>query len=237
MPTREISHDEWADFFDNFSRDHRGWPVTLDVHRKDIGAQTEARDLPLEGITYDVKSDSGEEVSIMIGDDAQQHIVRTIAEARRVRVKQDDNGTDEAVEIESAAGTRSVIRLGAPESGNMTNTGNGQGQASQTPEEKRESGMPGGGQGRVDEVGGSGVYPASGPLPESGKATYHGQASWGQGERGAAGYEDHGDSELTMMPDGTVIGGGTPPADQEQTPGGQSKDQGKDRPQRKQQGK
>ena len=63
-------------------------------------------------------------------------------------------------------------------------------------EEKRESGQPGGGQGRVDEVGGSGVYPVSRSEGASGDAEIRGEMSWGQGERGAAGYEDHGDSEI-----------------------------------------
>lgn len=62
--------------------------------------------------------------------------------------------------------------------------------------QKRESGLPGGGKGRKDVVGRSGVYPASGPLPDNPEAQTHGMASWGQGERGAAGYEDHGESEI-----------------------------------------
>ncbi len=66
-------------------------------------------------------------------------------------------------------------------------------------EQKRESGLPGGGKGRKDEVGGSGVYPLSGPLPPS-NAPLRGQMEWGQGERGNAGYEDHGESELTLAP-------------------------------------
>jgi hypothetical protein len=65
----------------------------------------------------------------------------------------------------------------------------------QNHQQKQESGMPGGGQGRVDEVGRSGVYPASGPHP-SGNAELRDMASWGQGERGAAGYEDSGTSEV-----------------------------------------
>lgn len=69
----------------------------------------------------------------------------------------------------------------------------------------RESGLPGGGAGRKDEVKGSGVYPASGPYP-AGNAEFHGQASWGQGERGAAGYEDHGTSELSYAA-GQLLGG------------------------------
>jgi len=62
----------------------------------------------------------------------------------------------------------------------------------------RESGLPGGGAGRKDEVGGSGVYPKSAPHPP-GDARIVTPASWGQGDRGAAGYEDHGESELGMI--------------------------------------
>lgn len=56
-----------------------------------------------------------------------------------------------------------------------------------------------------DEVGRSGVYPASGPLPEK-DAPIRRQMEWGQGERGAAGYEDHGSSEL-MYQGGELLGG------------------------------
>src|SRR5436190_1756989 len=63
-------------------------------------------------------------------------------------------------------------------------------------DDRHESGQPGGGQGRKDEVGRSGVYPMSGPHP-SGPAEIRTEAAWGQGERGAAGYEDHGSSELS----------------------------------------
>jgi hypothetical protein len=66
----------------------------------------------------------------------------------------------------------------------------------ETDEEKRESGMPGGGQGRVDEVGKSGVYPVSAMEGASDDAVIHGEASFGQGERGAEGYEDSGASEI-----------------------------------------
>src|SRR5437762_9636929 len=62
--------------------------------------------------------------------------------------------------------------------------------------QQRESGQPGGGQGRKDEVGRSGVYSMSGPHPR-GPAEIRVVGAWGQGERGAAGYEDHGSSQLT----------------------------------------
>jgi hypothetical protein len=65
-------------------------------------------------------------------------------------------------------------------------------------QERREIGQPGGGQGRVDQVGRSGVYPASGGFQAPSDAEAQGMASWGQGERGAKGYEDHGDSEIWL---------------------------------------
>jgi hypothetical protein len=69
-------------------------------------------------------------------------------------------------------------------------------QNKQNDDEKRESGIPGGGQGRVDEVGESGVYPVSAMEGASDDAVVHGGASLGQGERGAKGYEDSGSSEI-----------------------------------------
>lgn len=66
-------------------------------------------------------------------------------------------------------------------------------------EKERESGLPGGGSGRKDEVGRSGVYPMSGPHPK-GDAPIVTPGSWGQGKRGAAGYEDHGESEMNISP-------------------------------------
>jgi hypothetical protein len=71
---------------------------------------------------------------------------------------------------------------------------------------RRESGEPGGGQGRRDEVGPTGVYPMSGGIPEGKHLEIRTPASWGQGDRGAAGYEDSGGSELVWR-DGQLLGG------------------------------
>ncbi len=56
-----------------------------------------------------------------------------------------------------------------------------------------ESGLPGGGKGRRDEVGGSGVYPASAAdVPED--AAVRTPGDWGKG----AGGEEGGRSELSV---------------------------------------
>ena len=80
----------------------------------------------------------------------------------------------------------------------------------QPEQRKRESGQPGGGQGRRDEIEKSGVYPVSALEEANPEAMVHGEASWGQGDRGAAGYEDSGGSELIYLgEDLGVIGGGS----------------------------
>jgi hypothetical protein len=65
-------------------------------------------------------------------------------------------------------------------------------------EARRECGMPGGGQGRRDEPGRSGVYPVSHSEGASPEAPLRGESEWGQGELGAAGYEESGNSGLNL---------------------------------------
>ena len=75
---------------------------------------------------------------------------------------------------------------------------------------RRESGEPGGGQGRRDDVGGSGVYP---PDAENrpGDAEVRMAGSWGGGD-----YNESGGSELVYR-DGQLLGGLTSGPDGEPT--------------------
>jgi len=62
--------------------------------------------------------------------------------------------------------------------------------------ERDESGVPGGGRGRIDVVERTGVYPLSADMGASPDAQIEPETAWGQGERGTAGYEDSGTSEF-----------------------------------------
>src|SRR5437762_12138836 len=73
-------------------------------------------------------------------------------------------------------------------------------------ERRRASGKPGGGQGRRDEVGPTGVYPMSAGIPPGKHLEIRTPAAWGQGKRGAEGYNDAGGSELVWR-DGQLLGG------------------------------
>jgi hypothetical protein len=83
---------------------------------------------------------------------------------------------------------------------------------------ERDSGQPGGGQGRVDEVGKSPIYPGSGPYP-SGDVEIRTPATLARGQVDEQGRPVEGASEITMTPEGVVLGGATPPPEQP-APGG-----------------
>ena len=78
MPTREIPRAEWNAFFETFSKQHEGWLATVEVLGEEIGAQEEAHELPLVGITADLKGSDADAVSIIVGKRAEDHITHTI---------------------------------------------------------------------------------------------------------------------------------------------------------------
>jgi hypothetical protein len=108
MSTKEIPRDEWADFFDGFSLRHQGWLVTVEVFGSDIGAQVEARELPLQGITAELKPGGEDMISIIVGDVPEEHVTHRIVAPTQVLLKRTEEGADEAVEIESADRTALV---------------------------------------------------------------------------------------------------------------------------------
>ncbi|MDB5080986.1 MAG: hypothetical protein JWP00_2910 [Chloroflexi bacterium] len=65
---------------------------------------------------------------------------------------------------------------------------------------KRESGEPGGGQGRRDVVGDTPVYPISADNSPSDDALIRTPGEFGQRGRGLEGYYDHGESETYTLP-------------------------------------
>jgi len=103
MPTQEILRSEWARYFEEFSRRHQGWLVTVEILGLDIGDQVQVRNLPLEGIIVET-ADDADEMTIIAGARPDARITHTICAPLRVWVKQNEQGADEALEIETPAG-------------------------------------------------------------------------------------------------------------------------------------
>lgn len=99
MPTREIQRNEWVSFFDSFSSRHRGWLVTVEIMDPEIGDQTEARDLPLEGITAELNLHGPDQIEIIVGNQADRHVSNTVVDPKQVWLKSSDEGADEVLEI------------------------------------------------------------------------------------------------------------------------------------------
>jgi len=110
MLLQQIPHQQWPAFFDSFSRQHRGWLVSLELINAG-GAQALARDLALEGIDVDMKSGGEDRISIVLTNPPAEHFSNTITAPTRVTLKKTEEGAHEALQIESASGPTTVLRF------------------------------------------------------------------------------------------------------------------------------
>lgn len=109
MPTIEIPRREWTNRLDEFSREHEGWPVSLDVLAESIGAQSEFRQLSLAGVT--AEPTDGGTISITVSVPAGGFLTHTIHLPTHVFIAENDAGADDALEIESADGTKAILQF------------------------------------------------------------------------------------------------------------------------------
>src|SRR5467141_3584815 len=99
MPTQEIPHEDWPNFFDVFSRQHEGWLATLEIFAPDVGAQEEAHELPLEGISIASGDNEAGAVAISLGKTPEDHVTHTITKPEHVWPNQTSEGANAALEI------------------------------------------------------------------------------------------------------------------------------------------
>jgi hypothetical protein len=114
MQTKEIPKDEWPKFLDNFSRTHEGWLVTLEIVGTELGAQVQERELALQGIVDDWDEIHGDQIVIMFGEKADDHITHRIENPTQVSLEQTDGGADVALAIKSADGVMALLRFLSP---------------------------------------------------------------------------------------------------------------------------
>jgi len=114
MKTKEIPKNEWPKFFDNFSRKHEGWLVTLEIFGLELGAQVQERELVLAGIVDDWDEIHGNQIVIMLGEKPDDHITHSISRPTQVSVEKTDGGADVALAIKSADGVMALLRFLSP---------------------------------------------------------------------------------------------------------------------------
>ncbi len=111
MPTQEIPREDWNSFFDVFSRQHEGWIATLEVFAPDVGAQEEAHELPLEGISIASGGNGTDAIAISLGKTAEDHVTHTITKPEHVWLEQTSAGANAALEIESENQNKTLLRF------------------------------------------------------------------------------------------------------------------------------
>jgi len=111
MQTHPIPETQWRDFFNAFSKDHVGWPVTIEVLDRRAGAHKVASDLPLEGIYVSGKDISAIEVGA--GGAPERYVHHVIPLPHRVwELIEDDGAAD--IQIEPKEGPTTLLHVMNP---------------------------------------------------------------------------------------------------------------------------
>ncbi|HEY2796585.1 MAG TPA: DUF5335 family protein [Thermoanaerobaculia bacterium] len=103
METREIPRESWIEFLNGFSRRHEGWLVDVEV-LGGLGAQTEAHERPLEGISSE---HDGRRIAITLGPSERpaEHVIQSPSHLR----VQEEEGADLSLQIESSGGETTLL--------------------------------------------------------------------------------------------------------------------------------
>lgn len=110
--SEEIKREEWASFCNEFSARNQTRLTRLEVFGE-MGAQEEERYLPLNGLTL---AEDGTKLEILLGGespDDPRHLTHSIEHVAQVYAKKVADGSDEALEIVDAEGTKTLLRFEA----------------------------------------------------------------------------------------------------------------------------
>ena len=113
MQTKQIPKSEWPAFLDQFSRQHEGWLVKLEIFNPEFGAQVEETGLALEGLTDEWDEVKGNTIMITAGNEPDDHVTHSISHPTEVSLEQTDEGADAALSIKSADGTTALLSFRA----------------------------------------------------------------------------------------------------------------------------
>ena len=108
--TREIKREEWTDFFDEFSRRHEGWLVTIELLDPKLGDQIEVENQALRGIVAERRRDP-EVIEIFTENREKQSTTHVVEKPARVWIEESAEGAEAALEIESQDGPKTLLQF------------------------------------------------------------------------------------------------------------------------------
>jgi hypothetical protein len=119
MQTREIPRDQWREFLDQFSREHEGWQVTVEVLADRNGDQIITQEKPLLGISYSGEQGTNANISVIAGEQAADNVNHMVSSPSRLWVAQSDLGEPQGLQIESETDPTTLVTFRTPMSPEM----------------------------------------------------------------------------------------------------------------------
>ena len=104
MTTRSIPKDDWRDQLDAFSREHEGWRADVRVSTPSGDLRTEARDLPLVGVSCDAPG--SDRIAVLTGEQPDDHLTHEVINAVSVEI---EHGEQERLRIRAADGSETQV--------------------------------------------------------------------------------------------------------------------------------
>jgi len=105
MPSRSIPKDHWREELDTFSREHAGWRADVRVSSAAGDLRTEARDLPLVGVSCD--DPACRRIAVLSGERPDDHLTHEVVDAVAVEIEHSDGA--ERVRIRAADGSETQV--------------------------------------------------------------------------------------------------------------------------------
>lgn len=108
---REIPERRWVKYFNDFNRRFDGWLAEVEVETRGRAARrrVEARRLPFEGITVDLKRGAHRTTSVILEMQPNVHLTHMVPNTRKIRVK--DELPDIEVQIIAANGEKTTVQF------------------------------------------------------------------------------------------------------------------------------
>jgi hypothetical protein len=110
--TRDIPRDQWREELDSFSRQHEGWIVRVEVTGPDGQTRTEARDLPLQGVSTDSARSDG--VAISVGQSPDDHVTHEVNNPVTIAIERTEAGAERALRIRARDGSTTTVEFRSP---------------------------------------------------------------------------------------------------------------------------
>lgn len=110
-PTQDVPKEQWQAHFVTLARQYAGWATTVEVLHRELGDQRLMDGLPLQGISYDPAGSQAGDILIEAGDVGTPFETHLVHQPTVVRTAVTQPGEEVDVEIDSAEGYATLVRL------------------------------------------------------------------------------------------------------------------------------